>query len=216
MTGEDESDVVWLNIGGIANITFISRVEKKLITSDTGPGNTLMDAWMRKYYQEKMDAGGRVASTGIADEMLLEQLSEHTWFTQPLPKTCGPEIFNIEYVETALNNSTCALSHKDIIATLNELTARSLADVIDSLTANSFKLFISGGGTHNKNLIERIKIRLPLAVIQDAFPFEIHPDAKEAVLIALLANDMITGSPKLWEDAGIFPATGFGKISLPH
>ena len=216
LTGNETEDVVWLNIGGIANLTFISGRKQKIISTDAGPGNTLMDVWMRKYYQEPMDGNGMIASSGIADEMLLEQLCQHTWFSQPISKTCGPENFNIDYVEKTLNNTTGAISHQDVMATLNQLTSKCIADVINGLTTDTFKLFISGGGLHNKQLIENIRIMLPSAQVQSAFPFRINPDAKEAVLFALLANEMVAGTPEVWLNAGIFPAVSFGKISSPH
>lgn len=216
LTGEEDDDVVWLNIGGMANLTFISKRNEKIITTDTGPGNTLMDSWMRKYYREPMDLNGMIASSGVADEMLSTQLYTHPWFYLPLPKTCGPEIFDLNYVEKELNNSIAAISHRDVMATLNELTAIAIKDVINGLTTMPFKLYISGGGLHNQKLMQHIREMIPNAVIQTALPFNIDPDAKEAVLFALLANEMIGGDPETWRNAGISPAAGLGKISFPH
>ena len=109
-----------LNIGGIANITLLSADETDITGFDTGPGNTLLDAWARRHKNEPYDAGGRWGATGTVDESLLSRLLADVYFSKAAPKSTGFEYFNLDWLERAGIND---IEPVDVQATLCELTA---------------------------------------------------------------------------------------------
>jgi anhydro-N-acetylmuramic acid kinase len=221
---EMNSDVLMLNIGGIANFTWLpaGRDAAKIVCSDTGPGNTLMDAQMQRDFRGRMyDEGGQAAAQGKVIHRLLDALLDHPFFNLPLPKTTGTELFNRKYLEDAMQRTGIKeFPRTDIMATLNYFTAASIASAIRSVTAENhpLKLYVSGGGVHNKVLIDRIRELLHDRKISYHSTLEknINPDAKEAILFALLANECVAGDPSVFgKDHSFLPATSMGKISLP-
>jgi anhydro-N-acetylmuramic acid kinase len=217
-TGED---VILLNIGGIANFTFLPADEKdgRMCSSDTGPGNGLMDAWMQQnfpgqYYDK--DAG--VAKQGQVNDGLLKCLLQHDFFHQPLPKTTGPELFNLQYLHSAIEKSgNTKISIADTMATLNRFTAQSIIDAIGLLHGDKkCTIYVSGGGMHNPILMDYLKENLKEATIESTKKKNIDPDAKEAILFAILANECVAGDVSVFGTATKnFPAISMGKISFP-
>jgi len=213
---------IMLNIGGIANFTFLPGTLEadKVFCSDTGPGNTLMDALVRsampgQYY----DHDSAVALKGKVSEPLLTALLDHPFFIQPFPKTTGPELFNLQYLQDAIERSaTTGISVPDQMATLNRFSAQTIASAIRSVTGSgeSFKFFISGGGMHNPLLIRNLLELLPGSQFQSTADLNINPDAKEAVLFAVLANEMVCGgSVSFGKGRNGIPNVSMGKISFP-
>ncbi|MEJ8818823.1 anhydro-N-acetylmuramic acid kinase [Lacibacter sp. H407] len=217
--GEDR---IMLNMGGIANFTFLpgSMDADKIFSTDTGTGNTLMDALMQQQFPEKyFDEDAAVAKKGTVNGSLLNALKDHPFFQQSFPKTTGPELFNLQYLQTAKERSgTTDLNVYDTIATLNAFSAQTIAEaIIKTMPANSnFHLYASGGGMHNPLLMEQIKQLLPNIPIHLTGELGINPDAKEAVLFAILANECIAGGNMQFskELKGI-PSVTMGKISFP-
>jgi anhydro-N-acetylmuramic acid kinase len=212
---------ILLNIGGIANITYLpANCEfKEVIATDTGPGNCLMDAWIRKNYTEiQFDYNGKLAATGKILPELLHEWLQHHFFTTAFPKTTGTESFHLDFIESGITK--CKLNNilpEDVLATLNLLTALTISDVIKKTMTQEeeFELFISGGGLYNKTLINQIIKQLPNRKISDSAHWPIHPDAKEAVLFALLANETLSGDEKTFDDNNQQPNISMGKICLP-
>lgn len=212
--GNNGVNTVLLNIGGIANFTFLPGNQKKIICSDIGPGNTLMDSWMQHQYNLPMDRNGEKARHGKVDESFLQSLLGHPFFTKSFPKTCGQELFNFSFIEETLSSQQ-PVSSEDVMATLNKLTVVSIIQAIHTIIDEKFDLYISGGGIHNQNLMDQLQQCLPLANICSVKTKGITADSKEAVLFAILANETVAGNAAIFEDAGIFPAVSFGKISFP-
>jgi len=213
---------ILLNMGGIANFTFLSGDldGSKVFSTDTGPGNTIMDAVVQKYFPGKyFDEDAAIAKSGIINETLLAELMNHPFFGQPFPKTTGPELFNLTYLEVALEKlSFKDLKVEDIMATLNRFSACTITDAIKKVFAgeNNFVLYASGGGMHNPLLMEHIKNELPGIVIQSTDALLVNPDAKEAVLFAVLANECLCGGlTGLGKPNTAIPAISMGKISFP-
>ncbi len=213
---------ILLNMGGIANFTFLSGDldGSKVFSTDTGPGNTIMDAVVQKYFPGKyFDEDAAIAKSGIINETLLAELMNHPFFEQPFPKTTGPELFNLPYLEAALEKlSFKDLKVEDIMATLNRFSACTITDAIKKVFAgeNNFVLYASGGGMHNPLLMEHIKNELPGIVIQSTDALQVNPDAKEAVLFAVLANECLCGGlTGLGKPNTAIPAISMGKISFP-
>jgi len=118
-----------LNIGGIANYTYLPANAKlnEVCSTDTGPGNTMMDAYMRKHYQKPYDKDGAIAQEGNINYVLLNKLLEEAFFALEIPKTIGPELFNIAFVEKALlATGLTQMKVPDIMATLALFTATTM------------------------------------------------------------------------------------------
>ena len=210
-----------LNIGGIANYTYLPANAKlnEVCSTDTGPGNTMMDAYMRKHYQKPYDKDGAIAQEGKVNTVLLNKLLEEAFFALEIPKTIGPELFNIAFVEKALlATGLTQMKVPDIMATLALFTATTIVDAIYKwVPANeNFTLYTSGGGMHNPVIMQHLKKLMPNIQIVSSEKMGIPPDAKEAILFAVLANEGVAGAPMLaGNNATKIPIT-MGKISFPN
>lgn len=217
-----EEDRIMLNMGGIANFTFLpgSMDANKIFSTDTGPGNTMMDALMQQHFPGKyFDEDAAVAKQGTVNEKLLHALKDHPFFTQSFPKTTGPELFNLSYLEHAKQKAgSTELSVYDAMATLNLFSAQTIAEAVQkTMQANtSFVLYASGGGMHNPLLMQNIQNLLPGVIIKYTNELGIHPDAKEAVLFAVLANECVAGGEvQFGKELKGIPGVTMGKVSFP-
>ncbi len=213
---------IMLNIGGIANFTFLpsSLDTSAVFSTDTGTGNTMMDQYVQAnfpglYY----DKNSAIASKGSIHQGLLNALPDHPFFEGKFPKTIGPELFNMDYLENAKTRAGIrSISHEDTLATLNAFSAHTIAGALQKTMRNrrDFTVYVSGGGMHNPLLMNNIKELLPGLFFKSTLELGIDPDAKEAVLFAVLANECIgggkTGPGNM--DQGI-PSVSMGKISFP-
>jgi anhydro-N-acetylmuramic acid kinase len=213
---------ILLNIGGIANFTLLpgSMHSSAIFSTDTGPGNTMMDAFMQQQFAGKyFDASGAVAAQGKINDDLLAALKDHPFFSMPFPKTTGPELFNLNYLQKAKRSSaTENISAADTMATLNKFSADTIAAALLKAVDknNSYKIFSSGGGMHNPVLMAHLKEALPNFTFATTGSLNINPDAKEAILFAVLANECICGdSSYLQKGIPGMPAVAMGKISFP-
>ena len=215
-----DEDRLLLNIGGIANFTYLpgSLNANEMIVTDTGPGNTLMDAFVREHYPGMFfDQDAALAKKGRINEALLKALNENDFFRLPFPKTTGPELFNTGYLETAMQKAAVSpIPDEDILATLNRFTAACIVDAVKKCPGNRAvgTVYCSGGGLHNPLLMQHLEELLPGISFRSTAALGINPDAKEAVLFALLANECIWGDPSVFVGAGM-PAVSMGKISFP-
>jgi anhydro-N-acetylmuramic acid kinase len=212
---------VLLNIGGIANFTYLPANGKlnQVFSTDTGPGNTLMDAYIRMHFDGiSYDKDAQIARQGTIHTELVNLLKKDSFFFLPYPKTIGPELFNLEYLTKALLKMGIVLSDQDMMASLNRFTAETIAEAIqNNVPSNiSFKIYVSGGGMHNPLLMEHLNSLLPNASIASSIEIGIHSDAKEAILFALLANEAVAGSPLLAGGHSTKVPTTMGKISFPQ
>lgn len=219
-----------LNIGGIANFTFLpgDGDAANVFATDTGPGNTLLDAAAQRFFGLPYDADARLAAAGRPDEALLARLKNIPYFSLPFPQTTGPEQFSLDWAighaEFGVRNPDAnpgempqAMSAHDFIATLTRLTADTIAAGIQrvALTAARKALYLSGGGAHNPLVVQYLHEQLPG---WDMAPMEVlgvHGDAKEAVLFAVLANETVAGEVPDGATLGGLPLVGMGKISFP-
>ena len=215
---------ILLNIGGISNFTYLPAGAdlNTILSSDTGPGNTIMDAYMRTHFNQAFDKEAAIASKGVVDQELLIALKANSFFSLPFPKTVGPELFNLEYLNQAqLQSNTTHLSKEDVLTTLNLFTATTIAEAIKQVTGNSIEdnnlhaLYISGGGMHNPLLLEHLTKLLTGIKVLSLNELGFNPDAKEAILFALLANEAVAGEAmQIGGNATKKPIT-MGKISFP-
>ncbi|RFZ82618.1 anhydro-N-acetylmuramic acid kinase [Mucilaginibacter terrenus] len=208
---------ILLNIGGIANLTYLPRDGDltKVMCTDIGPGNTLIDAACREYFNKPFDEDATIAYSGEVNEVLLEALLHHPFFNETLPKTTGPELFNLAYVADAQQATrTLNIQKADLVATLSAFTGRSIAGFIrQHFDNNQLHIYASGGGARSPFIINYLKKALPGTFISNSDVLGINADAKEAILFALLGNEAVCGEPL---HIGNNPAVLMGKFSFPN
>ena len=211
-----------LNIGGIANFTFLpgDLDGTRIFCTDVGPGNTMMDAFVQKNFPGiYFDEGSAIARKGKVDDDLLKELKTHSFFAGDFPKTIGPELFNLSYLQNAIERSgVTSITNEDALATLNRFSADTTAEAIRRCIEKnkSYSIYVSGGGMHNPLLMENIKSQLPGMQFYTTNDLHIDPDAKEAVLFALLANECVCGEKiNVGKGRNKIPSVTMGKISFP-
>ena len=180
------------NIGGIANITVLPADDEPTAGYDTGPGNTLMDAWIHRHRDLPFDRDGAWAASGTVDETLLHTLLEDPYFAASAPKSTGFEHFNLDWLQTA------AIEYgdpADIQATLCELTAVSLTDAVRAAATAGCELLVCGGGVHNAELMRRVTARLPDCRVSSTAEAGLDPDWVEAAAFAWLARRRLQQLP---------------------
>lgn len=210
---------VLLNIGGIANFTYLPAGQSAgFFSTDVGPGNTLMDQYVQHHYPGRYyDEDSRLALQGQVNEALLEALLRHDFFDAPFPKTTGPELFNLTYLNRAMANvKQNGLSDYDVLATLAAFSAKGIINAIDTTVpqGSNFEIYVSGGGMYNPLLISHLQHHFGKA-IRSTNVFGINPDAKEAVLFALLANEAMAGNADSLNPSAGIPRVSMGKVSFP-
>jgi anhydro-N-acetylmuramic acid kinase len=220
--GEDR---IMLNMGGIANFTYLpgSLKAEDVFVTDTGTGNTLLDASTRQNFPDMAyDKDANIAKQGTVSEPLLSALMSHAFFAQAFPKTTGPELFNLEYLQHAqLASNTSKLSVPDVMATLTHFSALTISKAIRQCIASTgselsnFNIYMSGGGAHNPLLVELLKNQLPCGFSRTD-DLGIAGDAKEAVLFAILANETVAGGKSNFGERKGIPSVAMGKISFPR
>lgn len=183
--GHSDNDRVILNIGGIANITWLDSAGVNTVGFDTGPGNTLLDLWYRQHHQDNYDESGNWAASGVVNDALLLRMLQHPYFMAPAPKSTGRELFNSSWLNQHLSHFP-NLSPADIQATLSELTAVSIAQEIKKLSG-CVDIFVCGGGIYNKDLINRIQKQLHTSSIFSTEKLGVDPHWVEAIAFAWLA-----------------------------
>ncbi len=217
-----------LNMGGIANFTYLpaSLDASEVFVTDTGTGNTLLDALTKYYFPEKSyDKDAEIARAGTVIPKLLTALKDNDFFQKPFPKTTGPELFNIAYVERAIEKAQIRPpSVSDLLATLTRFSAETIADAIkqlfeqkqfDEQIIRQFKIYMSGGGMHNPLLVSYLKELLPNMDFKKTNDLGINGDAKEAILFAILANECVAGGVTNFGSREGVPSISMGKISFP-
>jgi anhydro-N-acetylmuramic acid kinase len=207
--------VVALNLGGIANLTLV-RGDAPVVAFDTGPANALLDAVARRELGCPYDPGGREAASGRVDPALLERLLAHPYLEAPPPKSTGRETFG-EALLDRIRDEHAAMRTSDLLATLAAFTAESIGRAIERFVSPLVpptEIVASGGGVHNAALMERLRRRLDPVPLSTSDSYGIDPDAKEAVLFAVLANETIHGRPgNVPEATGASAAVVLGRLT---
>jgi anhydro-N-acetylmuramic acid kinase len=187
-----DADRCVLNIGGIANYTFLPAAPGPIGGFDTGPGNTLMDAWIRRHHNVDYDEEGRWAASGATNPALLEAMLADPYFAAAPPKSTGFEYFNDDWLSALPGGD---IDPADVQATLADLTATTIADAIAEHAAQARELLICGGGVHNRDLLRRLAARLPSMTLASTADFGLDPDHVEACAFAWLAMRSMNGEP---------------------
>jgi anhydro-N-acetylmuramic acid kinase len=187
----DSSEVrVVVNLGGMANITVLDP-HQPLRGFDTGPANALMDSWSRQCWGERYDQEGRRAREGSVNPNLLVQFRVDPYFRRRPPKSTGFEHFNLAWVEANLATSAESIAEEDVLRTLTELTAETVADAIRASAPNCRRVILCGGGTFNTFLVERLGHHLAGCEVESSTAHGIGPQWVEAVAFGWLARRRI-------------------------
>ncbi len=194
--GSEDEDRVIVNIGGISNITILNRdPTARLIGFDTGPGNCLMDLWVRKHWKMAYDKDGIIAARGKVQTRLLEALLQDPFFDKSPPKSTGRDYFNESWLLKYINQTDQIIEPflpEDIQATLLYVTAYSLTNAILQNAPEKTAVYICGGGVHNIFLMQTLSHLLNRPV-QSTDALGSSPDWIEATLFAWLAKQTMEG-----------------------
>lgn len=212
---------VALNIGGIANITWMPAGEgpEKVVAFDTGPGNMVIDQLMTRYTKGKecFDRDGAMAAEGMVHPEVVGELLKDKFFSERPPKTAGREQYGKEFVEKFLG---LGMKPEDTVATATYFTAASIADGIARWAGGEenppAQVIVSGGGVHNKTLLRFLRAELPESEVLRSEVLGIDADAKEAIAFAVLAHETLAKRPSnLPAATGAKRAAVLGKLCQP-
>lgn len=201
------------NIGGISNLTYLPADldPSKVLAFDTGPGNALLDEAAGRLGIHQ-DTGGKIAASGKVDALLVEQWLTHPYFKRKPPKSTGREIWNLETL-----GEDAALPPQNLLATLTEFTARSIAKAYQDfvLPLGLDEIWVAGGGAYNATLMQHLKRLLPVPV----YTFEekgFDSKHREALCFALLGYLRYLELPNiLKQTTGASRDAIAGKITRP-
>jgi len=192
-----------LNLGGIANVTLLEP-GKSPRGFDTGPANVFLDGWCQRHLGAPYDADGRWAASGQVLAPLLELLiASEPWFALPPPKSTGRDLFNMQWLDSRLAEFDGPRpAPQDVQATLQRLTARTVANAIDAAAAGTREVFVCGGGARNPGLMRELAYCLQRPVrATDALG--VPAQQVEALAFAWLAQAFVARRP-----AGLPDVTG--------
>ncbi|GAA4914606.1 anhydro-N-acetylmuramic acid kinase [Stackebrandtia albiflava] len=183
-----------LNLGGISNMTVV-RGPDDVTAYDIGPANALIDAAViaTGAHPQGYDEDGRIAASGTVDERLLAVLLAEPYYRLPAPKSTGKELFHADYVRQAVAASGGEPSPADLIATLTELTVRTVA--ADVRAAGITTLAVSGGGSRNPVILAGLRAALPGTDVVLTDEYGVPADDKEAIAFALIGWCTLHGLP---------------------
>lgn len=202
-----------LNLGGIANLTLLP-MQGDVSGFDTGPANTLMDLWCEAHGHGSVDIDGAFAARGRSNNTLLARLLSDPYFAAPAPKSTGRDYFNLGWLQQHLSGANA--QPVDVQATLLLLSARSIAQALQTQPTRFERLLVCGGGVHNRLLMQALKAELPDVVVETTHQHGLDADYVEAMAFAWLARQTLRGLPGNLADVtgargprvlgGIYPA----------
>jgi anhydro-N-acetylmuramic acid kinase len=187
-----------LNIGGIANFTFIPDSGKKeeVQAFDTGPGNMLIDQLMQRLYEKPFDKNGTIAARGSFSEKLFNLLKKSDPFPNiPPPKSTGREHYGKDFIIPLLKKSLrWRITEPDILHTVSKYTAYTIRIAAAKFISQPIsEIIVGGGGCHNRFLMNALAAEFPETVLKKSGEIGLNEDFKEAVCFAVLAYELIRG-----------------------
>lgn len=206
LLGSADEDRVALNLGGIGNLTVLRRAAapRESIAFDSGPANLPIDTYvaLRTNGAMRFDRNGDLARRGTFASDLVCAMTADPYFTAPPPKSTGREQFGAPFI-ARFRAQLDALEFADAVATLSEVTVRTVADAIEAYAPAGARVIVSGGGARNRTVIEKLTGRLRGRRIALASTYGVDLDAKEAIAFAVLGYELVRGRP-----AGLPNVTG--------
>ena len=200
---------VILNIGGISNITYLPK-NGPIIGFDCGPGNILMDHWIKLNRNLNFDKNGNWAKKGQVIDGLLKYFLKDKFFNKLPPKSSGRDLFNLDWIKKGIKKN---YSPEDIQRTLIELTATSIIDSIKKNCSGTNEIYLCGGGAKNVYLIEILKTKTNLS-IKTTGDLNLPEQQVEAVAFAWLANQTL--DKKFNNSPDVTGAKGFRVLGSIH
>ncbi len=175
-----------LNLGGVANITWLGHGTQDIIALDSGPGNALMDDVVRKATGKTYDENGAMAAVGSVHDDVVARYMAHAFFEKPAPKSLDRNQFSLALVE--------GLKPEDALATLAAFTVAATAHELSKLPDMPRQLLVTGGGRHNATLMQLLAARLNMPV-EPVEAVHWNGDMLEAEAFAYLAARSVRGLP---------------------
>ncbi|MFP4545092.1 MAG: anhydro-N-acetylmuramic acid kinase [Candidatus Kapaibacterium sp.] len=193
----EHDDVIALNIGGMANLTYLpaGRGKDKVTAFDTGPGNVWIDTAVREYFNIPYDKSGEIAGRGRLIPELLAALMDIPFINQKPPKSTGRELFTKEYLYSFIKKHTSGAAPEDIIHSLSAFTVNSIVKNIEMTGIKTACIYVSGGGAKNDFIIEKLSQELQSFRVMTSDEAGIPGNAKEALAFAFLAYMHYLGEP---------------------
>jgi anhydro-N-acetylmuramic acid kinase len=181
-----QNDTFLVNIGGIANITFLPKISssESILGFDTGPGNALLDAWCFEHSGSRYDNHGNWGESGTIHQSLLMQLLSDDYFSQIAPKSTGREYFTLQWLKHFIEPLN--ILPVDVQATLTALTAYSISADIKKIS-NSADVYLCGGGIENNFCYKLIEQQLNTFNVNKINSLNLNNNALEAMAFAWLA-----------------------------
>jgi anhydro-N-acetylmuramic acid kinase len=189
--------VALVNIGGVANLSLLHS-DGAVQGFDTGPGNILMNAWCMRHQGQPFDAAGAWAATGSAHEGLVQHLLADPYFHRAPPKSTGRDWLSAAWLDQRLQAfaAASALPAQDVMASLLEVTARSITHDLQAQAPNAQTLYVCGGGAFNTRLMQRLAGLLGSSVaVSSTAALGVPPDQVEALAFAWLASRCVARQP---------------------
>ena len=203
-----EKPTAFLNIGGVANITYIAA-DNQLAAGDTGPGNALVDDWVLKHTGVAQDTDGAFAEQGLINQNLLDKWIQDPFFEKPFPKSLDRMHFH--YVLDDCNQ----MGLYDGAATLTQFTVEAIMKALAILPAKPNQLVVCGGGCHNAKMMNTLEERFENLI--SAYDIGFDADAIEAQLMAYLAARFFENLPSSFSGTtGVPQPTIAGQLFRPH
>lgn len=201
------SPVAVLNLGGVANLTFIGS-DGALVAFDCGIASALIDDWMSQKTNYHFDDGGEFAASGVVDQRSLKAMLDHPYFSASLPKSLDRADFNLDLIE--------GLSAKDGAATLTAFSAKAVAMGLKQFPARPKRLIVCGGGRKNGTMLQMIETYCGIpTVLADDLGWD--GDAIEAQGFAYLAYRCLHGLPITYPGTtGVAEPMSGGILTRPN
>lgn len=182
-----------LNLGGIGNLTLLGA-DDSVLGFDCGPGNALLDLWVRQHRGEAFDAEGRWAASGRVHAGLLAAMQSDPYFVLPPPKSTGRDLFHAEWLQRHLA-AVPGVPAADVQASLAELSTWAAASELKRHAPRARELLVCGGGAFNAHLMHRLAALLPDVHVRSTAERGLPPDQVEACAFAWLARAFLRREP---------------------
>lgn len=184
----EKKNIILQNIGGIGNLTYLKKIcdINEVLAFDTGPGNCMIDYFMKKYFDRPYDDGGKIAMSGVVEKEILEYLLKDETVRKAPPKSTGREQYSVAFMEKMA--SECAFekyNKANIITTITYFTAYTICYQYQNFIKEYDEVIVSGGGSHNEFILKTMRkiLGVPVLVQED---LGYSSDAKEAVAFVVL------------------------------
>lgn len=213
----ENQSIALQNIGGISNVTYLPKAAKleDVLSFDCGPGNVMIDYFMKKYFLLPYDEGGKTAFQGRINTDLLRFLMADPYLSKKPPKSTGREQYNMHMMEElALRFDFNKLQKEDVIATITAFTADAIVDSYHRFLPTPDQVIVCGGGSHNEFILARMREQMS-SPIKKGEEVGINSDAKEAVAFAVLGYRTFCHLPSNVKEAtGAKEDVILGQITL--